>query len=90
MVYRDCVDGLPAHAGPTVRARAGVRWINPVVDLAAFGEYRAAGEVTPAQWARQLLTAQVNEGFNWRDPLPGLVAVGQRVQRRFKKLIGRR
>jgi predicted ATP-grasp superfamily ATP-dependent carboligase len=89
MVYRDCVDGLPARRGATVRARAGLRWINPVADLPALREYRAAGEVTLPQWARQVLTAQVNEGFNWRDPLPGLVALGHRLQRRFKRLIDR-
>lgn len=90
MVYRDCIDGLPARGAPPVRAKAGVRWVNPVLDLVAYREYHAAGEVTRGQWVRQVLTAQANEGLNWRDPMPGVTALSRRVRSRLQRLIRRR
>ena len=88
IVYQDCV-GLPRRAKPPRIMRAGVRWVDPVLDWMASKEYRAAGELTQGEWLKQLATATVNEGFTLRDPAPGLLALRARFERRFKKMVGR-
>jgi predicted ATP-grasp superfamily ATP-dependent carboligase len=67
-VYRDCVEGPPER--PSQRARPGVRWMVPVSDSRALREYRAAGQLTLARWLYEVLTVDVNEGFQLSDPLP--------------------
>jgi predicted ATP-grasp superfamily ATP-dependent carboligase len=63
LVYRDCVE--PGSARPAGRARAGVRWINARDDWRAY-------QGSPARWLAEVLTAQINESFLVRDPLPAL------------------
>jgi predicted ATP-grasp superfamily ATP-dependent carboligase/thioesterase domain-containing protein len=63
LVYRDCLE--PGSARPAGRARAGVRWINARDDWRAY-----QGSTT--RWLAEVLTAQVNESFLLRDPLPAL------------------
>jgi D-aspartate ligase len=63
LVYRDCLE--PGSARPAGRARAGVRWVNARDDWRAY-------EGSTARWLAEILTAQVNESFMLRDPLPGL------------------
>ena len=63
LVYRDCLE--PGSARPAGRARAGVRWVNARDDWRAY-------QGSPARWLAEILTADVNESFMLRDPLPGL------------------
>ena len=59
--------GLPRPAPR--RARAGVRWINPVDDLAAA---RASG-VPLRRWLPWAVRCETNPAFAWRDPGPALL-----------------
>ena len=63
LVYRDCVE--PGSARPAGRARAGVRWVNARDDWRAY-------KGSPARWLAEILTAQINESFLLRDPLPAV------------------
>jgi predicted ATP-grasp superfamily ATP-dependent carboligase len=63
LVYRDCIE--PGSARPAGRARAGVRWVNAHDDWRAY-------EGSSARWLAEMLTAQINESFLLRDPLPAL------------------
>jgi predicted ATP-grasp superfamily ATP-dependent carboligase len=63
LVYRDCIE--PGSARAAGRARAGVRWVDAHADWQAF-------EGSHARWLAEMLTADVNESFMLRDPLPGL------------------
>jgi predicted ATP-grasp superfamily ATP-dependent carboligase/thioesterase domain-containing protein len=63
LVYRDCIE--PGSARPAGRARAGVRWVNARDDWRAY-------EGSSARWLAEVLTAEVNESFLLRDPLPAL------------------
>jgi D-aspartate ligase len=67
-VYRDCV-GIK-NVGSTPAFRNGTRWIRPRKDLRAFGEYKLHGQISAAQWLYQVLTADINEGFQFSDPGP--------------------
>ncbi len=87
-VYHDCIEpGSATVVGP---ARAGVRWINPGLDLMAFREYHADGDLPLGRWLYEIATAEVNEGFQLRDPMPGLYGLAGRVRRRLGKLLPRR
>jgi predicted ATP-grasp superfamily ATP-dependent carboligase len=88
LVYQDCVE--PGSARPAGRAKAGVRWMSAREDYRAMREYRAAGELSFARWLGQLLTVTVNEGFLFRDPLPGLAGLGGTLRRKVARLLGRR
>ena len=89
LVYRDCVDGVQASAAPLRVRRAGVRWVEPMLDRKAMHEYRRAGELSFGRWLVQLLTVDVNEGINWRDPAPGLVFLATRVRNRLMRWVGK-
>ncbi|HKS16252.1 MAG TPA: ATP-grasp domain-containing protein [Planctomycetota bacterium] len=88
LVYRDCVE--PGTARPAGPARAGVRWASLRDDFRAFKEYRAAGEVSLFRWLVQAASADINESFMFRDPIPGLAGLGGSVRRRVARLLGRR
>jgi D-aspartate ligase len=88
LVYQDCVD--PGSAKPAGKARPGVRWVSLREDLRAFREYRAAGELTFLRWLANAATADINESFMFRDPLPGLAGLGGTLRRRVGRLLGRR
>ncbi len=90
IVYRDCVGGGPRVSSTVLVKRPGVRWVDPMLDRRAFKDYRAAGELSRASWLAQLLTVEVNEGFSWRDPMPGLVSLRGRVRQKLAKWLGRR
>ena len=90
IVYRDCTGTGSRSAVPVRITRKGVRWVDPMLDRKALKEYRDAGEVTLAGWLLQLLTVDVNEGFSWRDPGPGLLSLRGRVERKLSKWLGRR
>jgi predicted ATP-grasp superfamily ATP-dependent carboligase/thioesterase domain-containing protein len=74
LVYRDCIE--PGAARPAGRARAGVRWINAHDDWRAY-------EGSSARWLAEVLTAQVNESFMLRDPLPAVDDVFGILQRKL-------
>jgi hypothetical protein len=78
LVYRDCVE--PGSARPAGRARAGVRWVNAHEDW-------QVRDGSPARWLAEVLTAEVNESFMLRDPLPGLRDLFGILHRRFNKLL---
>ena len=84
-VYRDCIE--PGSAPIAAPARAGVRWVSPGIDLMAFKEYHADGDLPLGRWLYELFTAEVNEGFQLRDPVPGLLEFGSRIRRRVGKLM---
>lgn len=84
LVYWDLVTpGSARRAGPV---RPGVRWVSPRADLKAFREYRAAGELTGARWITQVLLAEVNEGLDLRDPVPGLLDLAATARRKARRL----
>jgi D-aspartate ligase len=90
LVYRDCIgQGGAANAATARVRRAGVRWVDPMLDRAAYRGYRDAGELSFPRWLGQLLTADVNEGFSWRDPAPGLVSLRGRVGLKLSRWLGR-
>ncbi len=65
VVYRDCID----QVGPerTTAFRKGIRWIRPRQDFRAFREFQADGKLSATQWLYQVLTADINEGFQISD-----------------------
>lgn len=87
IVYEDCT-GAARRREPPRLSRSGVRWVDPVLDWMASREYRAAGELTQGRWLLQLATATINEGFTLRDPMPGLIALRARLERRFARWFG--
>jgi predicted ATP-grasp superfamily ATP-dependent carboligase len=79
-VYWDCVD--PSKAIATSKARPGVRWMVPMSDISAFGEYRDAGEISAIRWLYQLLTVDVDEGFLFSDLNPAVHDIMEMMHRR--------
>ena len=77
LVYRDCIE--PGSARRAVRARAGVRWVDAHADWRAF-------EGSRARWLAEMLSADVNESFMLRDPLPAFDAVFGILQRKLLTL----
>jgi predicted ATP-grasp superfamily ATP-dependent carboligase len=61
--------------------RDGVRLWYPGLDLRAMRQYRAAGDLTTAQWVRSLAHRQHLPVFDVGDPLPYLAAVRGRFRR---------
>lgn len=89
IVYQDCT-GQGTRQGNAVRvSRHGVRWVDPQLDRKAYRDYRDAGELRMSTWLMQLLTVDVNEGFTWRDPAPGLLSLRDRVQVKWARWTGR-
>jgi D-aspartate ligase len=88
LVYEDCTGAARRFAAAPPIARPGVRWVDPVLDWMAAKEYRAAGELSWRRWMIQLATVDINEGFSWRDPMPGWMAFWARVERRLSKWFG--
>lgn len=87
LVYRDAVD--PGSA-PRVRVtKPGIRWVSLRDDLWAMRQYRAAGELSFAEWAAQMTSVDVNETFSWADPIPGLAALGKLVAQVARRKLGR-
>jgi predicted ATP-grasp superfamily ATP-dependent carboligase len=87
-VYQDCIE--PGSAQISRSARADVRWIELGLDLMAFREYHADGDLPLLTWLREIATADINEGFMWQDPIPGLRGIGCRLRRNFNKRVLRR
>ncbi len=77
LAYRDCIE--PGSARPAGRARAGVRWVDAHADWRAF-------EGSSARWLAEMLSADVNESFMLRDPLPALDDVLGMLQRKLLPL----
>lgn len=66
---------LLGRSGPSLDSpRYGLRLWHPVPDFRAFLAYRAAGELTGRAWVRSILHRQRFSVFDWRDPLPSVVA----------------
>ncbi len=87
LVYADCV--VPGSARTPTSIRSGVRWMAGRDDLRSMREHRAAGDLSLASWLRQVATADVNEDFSWRDPLPGLQELRLVAERKVRRLLAR-
>lgn len=83
-VYWDCV--APDRVPPLRTPREGVRWMVPMSDARASREYRLAGELSRARWLYEMLTVDVNEGFQLRDPVPGLTDIVLLIKRKIFRL----
>jgi len=71
------------RALPDVDAfRDGLHMWFPLDDLRALRAYRAAGQLTTAQWVRSLAHVQHFPTFQWRDPVPSLVGARGWLRRR--------
>ena len=79
-VFWDCVE--PGTVEPMKSAKKGVRWMAPMSDASAFGEYHASGQLSRARWLVEMLTVDVNEGFQITDPMP-MIADGIRLLKRM-------
>jgi hypothetical protein len=55
----------------------------PMSDARASREYRAAVQLSRARGLFELLTVDVNEGFQIRDPIPVLADLFQLLERRI-------
>jgi predicted ATP-grasp superfamily ATP-dependent carboligase len=82
-VFWDCVE--PGTVEPMKSAKKGVRWMAPMSDARAFGEYHASGQLSRARWLFEVLTVEVNEGFQISDPMPMIADVSRLLTRMFSK-----
>jgi predicted ATP-grasp superfamily ATP-dependent carboligase len=92
LVYADCTAATtPGETSPPRRpmvARAGVRWVSPRDDLRAIREAHPGFGVDRVRWLAEVLTSDVNEGFDIRDPWPGVVDLGQTFGRKLRSIAG--
>lgn len=79
-VYRDFA--TPGQVRKTRRFRPGVRWMRPRKDILSYREYQRAGELSAVRWLYQVLTVDVNEGFQLLDPGPTIHDVFELFQGR--------
>jgi D-aspartate ligase len=87
LVYADCTgSGSPR---PDVAARAGVRWVTPRADLQAIREAEPRFGFSRMRWLGEVMTSDVNEDFDVRDPWPGLVDLAQTAGRKIRSIGGR-
>jgi predicted ATP-grasp superfamily ATP-dependent carboligase len=75
IAYRRVV-GLPVEPIHSYRM---VRMWNPIEDVKALLQYRAAGQLTVWQWVRSLMTPWHFPMFRLSDPMPTVVSVGGRL-----------
>lgn len=68
--------GLPVEPIDDYRL---VRMWSPIEDARAFVQYRAAGELTLAQWAWSLMTRWHLPMLDLRDPLPSVLSLSSNV-----------
>lgn len=73
-VYRRILDERPTMPETY---RDGLHLWSPAQDLQAFLELHAAGDLDWLGWIRGLLHRQTFPVWDWRDPLPSLVANGR-------------
>ncbi len=88
LVYKDLVEPGSVRAPKSIRA--GVRWVTLRDDFRGLTEYRRAGELTFAGWLKDVATADVNEDFVFRDPVPGFVELFGVARRKLSRLGVRR
>lgn len=70
---------------PVTRYREGVRYVSLANDFRAFLFYNRRGELGPVEWVRSVATARVFAYFDWRDPLPFVMAAGRGLSARLLK-----
>src|SRR5262249_17899866 len=58
LVYKDLLEPGSVQPG-THKARPGVKWMSAAMDLSAFAQHRAAGELSRLKWLRDLATSDV-------------------------------
>jgi len=80
IAYLDLTGQKPA---PRAEYREGVRYLVVGKDFRAFLDYYRRGELGPVEWARSVMTARVFPYFDWRDPLPFVMAAGRGLWRRL-------
>ncbi len=86
-VYLDCV--APDRVERSLSPKPGVRWMVPLSDARAFREYHAAGQLSRRRWLFELLTVDVNEGLQLKDPLPALADVAELSKRKLFRTLSR-
>ena len=57
----------------------------PMSDASAFAEYHASGQLSRARWLLEMLTVDVNEGFQITDPMPMIADVTRLLKTMFRK-----
>ncbi len=80
IAYLDLTGQKPA---PVTHYREGVRFLVVGKDFRAFLDYYRRGELGPVEWVRSVMTARVFPYFDWRDPLPFVMAAGRGLWRRL-------
>jgi len=80
LAYLDLTGQKPASV---THYREGVRFLVVGKDFRAFLDYHRRGELGPLEWARSVMTARVFPYFDWRDPLPFVMATGGGLWRRL-------
>src|SRR5690606_9203182 len=87
VAYRDSL-GCDVTAQP--EQEEGVRWVDMASDWAAFQRYRALGEWGwPSFLHSHLARRKTYAKFSWSDPLPALVPLWRRVQRKSATISNR-
>jgi hypothetical protein len=66
--YWNCID--PTKVKKFTKARKGVRWMGPGCGIRSCSENRATDQLSAAQWLYQVITIDVNEGFEIPDLAP--------------------
>ncbi len=92
-----CGMNLPAFAHatmtggelPVLGQRVGVAWLDLERDLAAMREYRQLGEWTWGGYLASLNSVRFGAFFRVDDPGPWLRRTGQRIRRRFRRVMAR-
>ncbi|RFA31311.1 hypothetical protein CAI21_01390 [Alkalilimnicola ehrlichii] len=87
VAYRDSL----CHALPDQpEQREGVRWADWAGDMRALRSYQALGEWRWPGFLRSYFGARTYAVFDWRDPLPWVLPLWQRVRRKSAKLAHRK
>ena len=55
----------------------GTRWVIEDRDLVSCLAYRREGKLTLAQWVRSYARVRETAWWNWRDPVPALIAAAE-------------
>jgi predicted ATP-grasp superfamily ATP-dependent carboligase len=80
LAYLDLTGQKPASV---THYREGARFLVVGKDFRAFLDYHRQEELGPLEWARSVMTARVFPYYDWRDPLPFVMATGGGLWRRL-------
>lgn len=81
-----CYQHLTGGPLPTIGpVKEGARLWYPVTDVFAYKALKARGELTAGQWLRSVLKPQSFPFFAARDPLPGVMRLGDIVRATLRR-----